>query len=152
MDIELATIIAAIVGPVSIGSLLAVWIKKGLTSVRNEIVLNTTSAIKGVVKKNSEKVKKVDGLLIGNLKQYWYFHVLHVLNGSIAGRLLMEGWEYAIVGAVIAIAYMYRQGMEFLKRKDTPGIDLAYLNGGLIVGVLSSWINWGALTELVEKF
>ena len=28
-----------------------------------------------------------------------------------------------------------RQGLEYHKRKDTPGIDLAYHLGGLLVGV-----------------
>ena len=51
--------------------------------------------------------------------------------------ILVVGW---VLGAVIMITVAVRQGLEFAKRKDTPGIDLAYhltgLLGGGVAGLL----------------
>ena len=42
---------------------------------------------------------------------------------------------YAAAGGGILALVITRQGLEFAKRRDTPGIDLAYHLGGCVVGV-----------------
>ena len=78
-------------------------------------------------------------LYIDNFKTYWKEHIIHMLVGAWAGYLAAD-LETAALGVVIMITVAVRQGLEFAKRKDTPGIDLAYhlagLLGGGVVGLL----------------
>ncbi len=68
-----------------------------------------------------------------NLREYWKEHVAHGFVGLAAGVLLITGYHWA--GIAIMATVWVRQGLEYHKRKDTPGIDLAYHLGGLLVGV-----------------
>lgn len=69
-----------------------------------------------------------------NLKRHWREHLTHVGVAGFAGWLLtLPGLQAA--GAVIMATVWVRQGLEFAKRRDTPGIDLAYHLGGLLAGV-----------------
>ena len=58
---------------------------------------------------------------------------MHVGVGAFAGGLLAKGFPSA--GAVIMGTVWVRQGLEFVKRRDTPGIDLAFHLAGLLAGV-----------------
>ena len=76
-------------------------------------------------------------MYLKNLRRYWKEQLTHAAVGAIAGLLLVSGYPWAglgILGLVIA-----RQGLEYAKRGDTPGIDLAYhlggCNGGIDCGV-----------------
>ena len=75
-------------------------------------------------------------LYLHNLRQYWKEHLVHVLTGAGAGALLTSDYHWA--GIAIMGTVWVRQGLEFQKRKDTPGIDLAYHLGGLVVGTILS--------------
>ena len=68
-----------------------------------------------------------------NLKKYWKEHLVHVVIGGFAG-LLATSLELPTAGLIIMGTVWVRQGLEFLKRRDTPGIDLAYHLGGLLTG------------------
>lgn len=72
-----------------------------------------------------------------NLKQYWREHIAHVAIGALAGHLFLIAEPGTIaVGFGIVIWVATRQTLEYLKRDDTPGIDLAYYMGGLVVRTL----------------
>ena len=62
--------------------------------------------------------------------------MVHALVGVVSGALLTTGYHWA--GITIMGTVWVRQGLEYHKRKDTPGIDLAYHLGGLLVGVTLS--------------
>ena len=68
-----------------------------------------------------------------NLKQYWPQHMLHFWNGFAAGWLVVNGHLSAAALAILATIWK-RQELEFEKRNDTPGIDLAYVLAGLLAG------------------
>ena len=78
-------------------------------------------------------------LYLHNLRQYWKEHIVHVLVGMVAGVLLTSGYHWA--GTTIMATVWVRQGLEYHKRKDTPGIDLAYHLGGLLAGVALSVVS-----------
>ena len=75
-------------------------------------------------------------LYLHNLRRYWKEHLAHVAMGIVVGALLTTGYHWA--GMTIMATVWVRQGLEYHKRKDTPGIDLAYHLGGLMVGVALS--------------
>ena len=68
-----------------------------------------------------------------NLRRYWREHLAHLSVGCIAGLLLLTDAPWA--GVVIIATVWVRQTLEFQKRRDTPGIDLAYHLAGLLLGV-----------------
>ena len=70
-----------------------------------------------------------------NFKQYWKEHLVHLSVGGLAGALAVN-LETAPAGFILMGTVWVRQGLEFAKRQDTPGIDLAYHLAGLLVGVL----------------
>ena len=72
-------------------------------------------------------------MYIDNLKRYWKEHIVHVSVGAGAGYLAVSG-EPSAAGIIMATVWV-RQGLEFAKRRDTPGIDLAYHLGGLLIGI-----------------
>ena len=67
-----------------------------------------------------------------NLRLYWREHLVHLGVGTFAGALLVNGHPAA--GAVLMGLVVARQALEYHKRDDTPGIDLAYHIAGLIAG------------------
>ena len=69
-----------------------------------------------------------------NLKRYWKEHIVHLGVGIFAG-LLLTYFDLPLAGITVMGTVWVRQGLEFLKRHDTPGIDLAYHLGGLVTGV-----------------
>ena len=69
-----------------------------------------------------------------NLKRYWREHTAHVSIGAFAGPLATTLDEPVAAGLVMGMVGI-RQTLEYLKRDDTPGIDLAYYIGGLLAGV-----------------
>lgn len=70
---------------------------------------------------------------IANFRRYWREHLMHLSIGVISGMLLLSGEPWA--GTVIMATVWVRQGLEFQKRRDTPGIDLSYHLAGLLAGV-----------------
>ena len=58
---------------------------------------------------------------------------MHAAVGMFAGILLTA--DYAAAGFGIIALVSVRQTLEYLKRDDTPGIDLAYHLGGLLCGI-----------------
>ena len=69
-----------------------------------------------------------------NFKQYYREHLVHVGVGAFAGFLVMIGRPVA--GLIIMFTVYVRQALEFAKRRDTPGVDLSYHLGGLLLGIL----------------
>ena len=77
-------------------------------------------------------------MYIANFKQYWRQHLVHIAVGFFGGMLLTGGYE--IAGMTLMLFVGIRQGLEYLKRHDTPGIDLAYHMAGLLTpGCLLGW-------------
>ena len=72
---------------------------------------------------------------IANLKLYWKEHLVHIGVGGLAGYLLMSG--YVEVGFGVLVGCWVRQGLEFLKRDDTPGVDLGYIHGGKVAAIVA---------------
>ena len=68
-----------------------------------------------------------------NFRQYWKEQLTHAVVGLTAGLLLTLG--YPTAGLVVMGTVAVRQGLEFAKRNDTPGIDLAYHLIGLLSGI-----------------
>ena len=73
-------------------------------------------------------------MYLENLKRHWTSQLAHFLVGLLAGRLLTSR-RWAAAGAVLMGMVAVRQGLEFAKRKDTPGIDLSYHISGLVTGI-----------------
>ena len=72
-----------------------------------------------------------------NLRMYWRQHLVHVGLGALSGALMVSGTaSLPIAGLGLLLALCVYQGLEFAKRHDTPGIDLAYIVGGLVAGML----------------
>ena len=67
-----------------------------------------------------------------NLRRFWKEHTAHIAVGAFAGLL---SFRYPAAAALLMGTVFTRQGLEFAKRRDTPGIDLAYHLAGLIAGV-----------------
>ena len=72
-------------------------------------------------------------MYLKNFRRYWKEQLTHAAVGLAAGCLLVSGYP-AAGGGILALV-ITRQGLEFAKRRDTPGIDLAYHLGGCIVGI-----------------
>ena len=77
-----------------------------------------------------------------NWKRYWKEHLVHISTGALAGWCLATGHPAA--GAGILGMIWVRQSLEYMKRHDTPGIDLAYHLGGLVLGTVA-----GLLYEVI---
>ena len=72
-------------------------------------------------------------MYLSNFKRYWKEHAVHFAVGAVAGLLLVKG--QALAGLTLMGTVWKRQDLEFQKRADTPGIDLAYHIGGLLAGI-----------------
>ena len=68
-----------------------------------------------------------------NFLRYWKEQLAHAAVGVVAGCLLASGYP-AAGGGILALV-IARQGLEYAKRNDTPGIDLTYHLCGCIVGI-----------------
>lgn len=80
---------------------------------------------------------------LANLRRFWLFHLLHFAVGFFAG-ILLTSKKLPAAGATLMAMVLGRQGLEYAKRKDTPGIDLFYTNTGLVLGIFAGVI-------LIEK-
>ena len=72
-------------------------------------------------------------MYLENLRRYWREHCAHVAVGALIGWLGLDGLPLAALVCT-------RQGLEYLKRDDTPGMDLAYHVGGCAVGVVAGTV------------
>ena len=68
-----------------------------------------------------------------NFRRYWKQQLTHAAVGAVAGFLLVSGHPWAGMGVLALV--IARQALEYAKRKDTPGIDLAYHLAGCILGI-----------------
>ena len=84
-------------------------------------------------------------MYIKNFRRYWKEQLTHAAVGLAAGYLLASG--YAAAGGGILALVITRQGLEFAKRRDTPGIDLAYHLGGCVFGVGLAILARGVLSN-----
>ena len=78
-------------------------------------------------------------MYIANFKQFWRQHLVHIFVGFFGGLLLTSG--YPIAGMTLMAFVGIRQALEYLKRHDTPGIDMAYHMAGLLAGLLMGVID-----------
>ena len=97
-------------------------------------------------------------MYLQNFRRYWKEQLTHAAVGAVAGYLLVSGHEWAGMGILAlviarqglewgnrallpALIYMVRPqdqavgGIEAMKRRDSPGIDLAYHLGGCLLGI-----------------
>lgn len=72
-------------------------------------------------------------LYVDNFRKHWKEQLIHVAAGAVVGLLGTNGYELA--GFTLAFLIVGRQGLEFAKRRDTPGIDLAFHQGGFYGGI-----------------
>ena len=86
-----------------------------------------------------------------NFKAYPVEQTLHILIGALAGfsattapaLYLDVPWGACLGVAFIVMATVWkRQDLEFQKRDDTPGIDLAFYMVGLLAGVGFGVLAW----------
>ena len=86
-----------------------------------------------------------------NFKEFKVQQTLHILIGMLAGfcvttapTLFLEvPWGACVAAAFIIISTVWkRQDLEFQKRDDTPGIDLAFYMAGLLAGVGFGVLAW----------
>ena len=85
-----------------------------------------------------------------NLKRYWREQLIHVAVAAFAGWLLSRDEDPKPgAGATIMGLVAVRQGLEFAKRNDSVGIDLAYHMIGLLLGVATGTGIIRKLKELV---
>ena len=79
-------------------------------------------------------------MYLANFKKYWREHLAHLAVGFIIGISF---------GIPLALLVCKRQDLEYQKRDDTPGIDLAYHVGGAAVGTICLafvvWMVWRLL-------
>ena len=66
-------------------------------------------------------------MYLANFKQYWKEHLAHIAVGLVIGLTF---------NIPLAMLVCKRQDLEFQKRADTPGIDLAYHVTGAAVGTI----------------
>ena len=72
-----------------------------------------------------------------NFRQYWREHLAHVAVGFLIGLTFC---------IPLAMLVCKRQDLEYQKRNDTPGIDLAYHVGGAAVGTIClAFLAWRLL-------
>ena len=76
-----------------------------------------------------------------NFKEYWPAHLfIHLPWGAFAGFLIAQYGDWGLgptlFGAALLLVSVDRQWGEFAKRRDTIGIDKAWINGGLLIGGL----------------
>ena len=74
-----------------------------------------------------------------NAREYWKEHLVHIAIGAFSGYLVTFP-SLAAAGATLIAVASYRQALEYQKRDDTPGIDLAYHVGGLIAGIVAGLV------------
>ena len=72
-------------------------------------------------------------MYLKNFRRFWKEQLTHAGVGAVAGCLLVTGYP-AAGGGILALV-IARQALEFARRRDTPGIDLAYHLGGCVLGV-----------------
>ena len=79
-----------------------------------------------------------------NFKQFPGEQTLHILIGVLAGFCVTTAPTLYLAvpwGACLGVAFLLmgnvwkRQDLEFQKRNDTPGIDLAFYMVGLLMGI-----------------
>ena len=63
-----------------------------------------------------------------NFKRYWKEHMAHIAVGYLIGLTF---------NVPLAMLVCKRQDLEYQKRDDTPGIDLAYHVGAATAGTLT---------------
>ena len=84
---------------------------------------------------------------LDNAKRYYKEHIIHVSVGATAGACLALGEIPTLaLGSAIIVGCWVRQGLEFLRRGDTPGIDLSYIHAGLLISGVA------ILSRIHEKF
>ena len=72
-----------------------------------------------------------------NLKDHWNDHLAHLFVGGTAGWLAGSGdWPQIAAAFLIMAVVGLRQTLEFLRRRDTPGYDLAYHLAALVALIL----------------
>ena len=74
-------------------------------------------------------------MYVANFKRYWKEQITHTVVAALGTVCLLIAplrWAGAALLAFIGI----RQTLEFQKRNDTPGIDLAYHMLGIILVIL----------------
>lgn len=69
-----------------------------------------------------------------NFKQYWKQHLCHVAIGFMAGYLTAR--DLPAIAFTIITWVAVRQSLEYFKRNDTPGIDMAWYMVGLLTGIV----------------
>ena len=79
-----------------------------------------------------------------NFKQFKVQQTLHILIGMLAGFFATTApmlyvdlhWVASVGVAFILMGNVWkRQDLEYQKRDDTPGIDLAFYMVGLLIGI-----------------
>ena len=78
-----------------------------------------------------------------NFRRYWWQQLLHLAVAATAGWLIATGQEHE--GITVIALVLGRQGLEFAKRNDTPGIDLAFSQAGFLCGVVAGTVLVGVL-------
>ena len=70
-----------------------------------------------------------------NWKKWWWAYSAHFATGAIAGAGLAYGGDVAPYFVIIPALVVCRQTVEFLRRNDTPGRDLAHHMTGFIIAL-----------------
>ena len=72
-------------------------------------------------------------MYLENFRKHPVEQLSHFAIGTFVGIMLTGG--HTLAGLAIMAMICSRQGLEWAKRDDTPGIDLAVYLAGILVGV-----------------
>ena len=91
-------------------------------------------------------------MYLANFRKHWAAQITHMVIGAAIAGLTRENPTAAKIGTGFVIG---RQTLEFLKRRDTPGIDLFWFILGFW-GIVSlqaykKWRNNGKLTASADQ-
>lgn len=72
-----------------------------------------------------------------NWRRFWGGYLSHFIEGVVIGVLVLT--PYFIAGIALLLLIVSYQGLEYQRRKDTPGRDMFDIGLGVMVGLIGSF-------------
>ena len=82
-----------------------------------------------------------------NWGKWWYAYIAHFATGAISGAgvgaAISTGNPIYALAFLVSVLVQVRQTIEFLRRFDTPGVDLGdHLAGFVCAGLITAGVLW----------